>query len=58
MGTENEMSTNGQSSSTVLSTVDPDDIVYADESGMDHRDEYDYAYGPKGERVYALKIWT
>ncbi|WP_261891496.1 IS630 family transposase [Acaryochloris marina] len=38
-----------------LSTVDPDDIVYADESGMDHRDEYDYAYGPKGERVYALK---
>lgn len=38
-----------------LSTVDPGDIVYADESGMDHRDEYDYAYGPKGERVYALK---
>jgi len=38
-----------------LSTVAPDDIVYADESGMDNRDEYDYAYGPKGERVYALK---
>ena len=38
-----------------LSTVNPDDIVYADESGMDHRDEYDYAYGPKGERVYACR---
>ncbi|QUY43148.1 IS630 family transposase [Acaryochloris marina] len=38
-----------------LTTVDPDDIVYADESGMDNRDEYDYGYGPKGERVYALK---
>ena len=41
-----------------LSTVDPDDIVYGDESGMDHRDEYDYAYCPKGERVYALKSGT
>ena len=38
-----------------LSTVALDDIVYADESGMDNRDEYDYGYGPKGERVHALK---
>jgi len=30
-------------------------IVYADESGMDSRDTYDYGYSPKGERIYALK---
>lgn len=30
-------------------------IVYADEAGMDSRDDYAYGYSPKGERLYALK---
>lgn len=29
--------------------------MYADEAGMDNREDYEYGYGPKGERVYALK---
>ena len=31
-----------------LATVDPFDLVYADEAGMDHRDQYGYGYSPKG----------
>ncbi len=38
-----------------LTTVNPEDVVYADESGMNNRDDYDYGYGPQGPRVYALK---
>lgn len=38
-----------------LATVASDALVYADESGMDNRDEYEYGYGQQGERVYALK---
>lgn len=30
-------------------------IVYADEAGMDSRDDYAYGYSPKGKRLYALK---
>lgn len=33
----------------------PENLVYADESGMDSRDSYDYGYSPKGERLYDLK---
>ena len=29
--------------------------VFADESGMDSRDEYAYGYSPRGERLHALK---
>lgn len=36
----------------------PEQIVYADEVGMDNRDEYAYGYSPKGERLYALKTVT
>ena len=32
-----------------------ENIVYADEAGMDSRDGYDYGYSPKGDRLYALK---
>ena len=32
-----------------------ENIVYADESGMDSRDGYDYGYSPKGDRLYDLK---
>ena len=35
--------------------LEPEQIVYADESGMDSRDGYDYGYSPKGERLHALK---
>ena len=35
--------------------VEAEDLVYADESGMDNRDDYGYGYGPKGERVHAFK---
>jgi transposase len=30
-------------------------IVYADEAGMDERDDYGYGYSPQGERFYDLK---
>ena len=38
-----------------LGKMTPENIVYADESGMDSRDGYDYGYSPKGTRLYALK---
>jgi len=31
-----------------LATMGPFDLVYADEAGMDHRDQYGYGYSPKG----------
>jgi len=38
-----------------LESVKPSDIVYADEAGMDSRDDYSYGYSLQGERLYALK---
>jgi transposase len=38
-----------------LATIHPDDIVYADEAGMDSRDDYAYGWNQKGERFHALK---
>lgn len=38
-----------------LATLKPTQIVYADESGMDNRDDYGYGYSPEGERFHALK---
>lgn len=38
-----------------LATIDLDDIVYADEAGMDNRDDYRYGWNEQGERFYALK---
>lgn len=38
-----------------LATVEAQQIVYADESGMDSRDDYAYGYSPKGEQLYGLK---
>jgi hypothetical protein len=35
--------------------VAPEQIVYADESGLDKRDEYEYAYRLCGTRYHALK---
>lgn len=32
--------------------------MFADEAGMDQRDEYGYGYSPKGERIEALKSGT
>lgn len=33
----------------------PEDIVYADESGIDNRDDYGYGWNEKGERFYDFK---
>lgn len=38
-----------------LATLDESNIVYADEAGMDSRDDYAYGYSPKGQRFHALK---
>lgn len=38
-----------------LETVETEQIVYADEAGMDACDDYGYGYSPKGERFHALK---
>jgi len=35
--------------------VEKEQIVYADEAGMDNREDYGYGYSPKGERIHALK---
>ena len=36
-----------------LATIHPDDIVYADEAGMDSRDDYAYGWNQLGERFHA-----
>ena len=41
-----------------LSTLPPDKIVYLDESGMDNRDQYDYAWNERGQRFHALKSFS
>jgi hypothetical protein len=38
-----------------LDTVFSEQIVYADESGMDERDDYGYGYSKRGERFHDLK---
>ena len=38
-----------------LGTWNVEQIVYADEAGMDSLYDYAYGYSPKGERLYALK---
>lgn len=38
-----------------LATLKPEQLVYADESGMDARDDYAYAYSPQGTRYHDLK---
>ena len=38
-----------------LVALNPELLVYLDESGMDSRDDYGYGYSPKGERCHALK---
>lgn len=35
--------------------MEKEQIVYADEAGMDNRDGYNYGYSLKGERIHALK---
>lgn len=38
-----------------ISPLLPGELVFADEAGMDNRDEYAYGYSPQGERIDALK---
>ncbi len=40
---------------TQIATIDPKDIVYADEAGMDSRDDYAYGWNERGKRFHALK---
>ena len=35
--------------------IPAENVVYADESGMDNRDEYAYGWNKSGERFHALK---
>ena len=41
-----------------LSTILPDKIVYVDESGMDDRDQYDYAWNSLWSKVSRTEIWA
>jgi transposase len=38
-----------------LALITAENVVYADESGMDNRDEYTYGWNKSGQRFYALK---
>ena len=38
-----------------INTKDPKTVIYLDESGIDDNETYDYSWGPKGPRIYALK---
>jgi transposase len=38
-----------------LATIRPENIVYADEAGIDNRDQYAYGWNKCGERFQALK---
>lgn len=38
-----------------IKKIDPSTIVYIDESGVDDNETNSYAWGPKGERIYAEK---
>jgi len=38
-----------------IATIEPNNVVYADEAGMDDRDDYPYGWNCKGERFHALK---
>jgi hypothetical protein len=38
-----------------LETLAPENIVYADEAGMDNRDDYAYGWNERGERFHTFK---
>ena len=38
-----------------LALITAENVVYADESGMDNRDEYAYGWNKSGQRFHALK---
>jgi transposase len=38
-----------------LRALEPDDVVYLDEAGMDNREDYGYGYNERGQRFHALK---
>lgn len=38
-----------------IAAIDPHNLVYADEAGMDNRDDYAYGWNEKGQRFHALK---
>src|ERR1700679_1209428 len=42
--------------SAEIAAINPDDIVFADETGIDNNETYPYGYGPRGERLHGLKL--
>ncbi len=38
-----------------IKTKSINSLIYLDESGIDDNEEYPYAWGKKGPRIYALK---
>ncbi len=38
-----------------INLLEPKDLVYGDEAGMDSPDDYPYGWNEKGNRFYVLK---
>ena len=55
MATKNGTKPSVQNFWSRRSTLKPEDIVYADEAGMDRRDDYGYGWNEEGKRFYVLK---
>ena len=39
-----------------IAEINPDDIVFADETGIDNNETYPYGYAPRGERLHGFKL--
>jgi hypothetical protein len=51
----NAMKSNAKSTNEKLAEIPIEKRIYVDESEMDERDNYGYAWNPCGESFYALK---
>jgi len=38
-----------------IAILEPKDLIYGDEAGMDSQDDYPYGWNEKGNRFYVLK---
>jgi transposase len=39
-----------------IAAINPDDMVFIDETGIDNNETYSYGYAPRGERLHGLKL--
>jgi len=39
-----------------IANINPEDIVFADESGIDNNETYPYGYAPRGKRLHDVKL--